>query len=179
MELISVTKRSKDLSAIKKLYKHAFPKAERVPFRLLVSRAAPDKADFWALHDDGKLIGMAYAIKAQGLAYLYFFAIDKALRGKGYGSHALETLKSRYADGRFFLALETLDESAQNYDYRVRRHEFYKRCGFIDLPHKIKEATVVFASMGVGGEIQPHEYRDMMSNYLGERYMKKIDPKMF
>lgn len=179
MELIAINKKSPELRAVKKLFLSAFPKDERVPFGLLVKRADPQKADFWSLLDGGELIGMAYVVKSQALAYLYFLAIAPDKRGKGYGTKTLDELKAKYNDKNLFLALETLDKSAPNYAQRVKRHAFYESCGFTDLPYRIKEASVVYGTMGANGAFDPQGYRDMMSDYLGKFHTKKIDPKMF
>ncbi len=179
MELVRITKKSSGLRAIKKLYKRAFPKDERAPFGVLVKRADPKKADFWGAYDGGEFVGMAYTVKSPRLAYLYYLAVNANKRDKGYGTEIVAELKRRY-DGRvLFLALESLDKTAKNYDRRVRRHGFYERCGFSDLPYKIKEASVVYDVMSYGGEFMPHEYRDMMSDFLGKRQTRIVNPEMF
>ena len=53
---------------------------------------------------------------------------------------AIEALKKQYHGSRFFLALETLDKAADNYEQRVKRHSFYEKCGLSDMPYKLKEA---------------------------------------
>ncbi len=179
MELIRITKKSSDLRSIKKLYKLAFPKDERVSFKVLVKRADPEIADFWGVYDGGIVVGMAYAVKSFTLAYLYYFAICADKRGKGYGTAVLTELKRVYKDKVLFLALETLDKTAENYEWRVKRHGFYEKCGFSDLPYRIKEASVVYGVMSANGDLKPEEYRVMMSNFLGKRQMKIIDAKMF
>ena len=177
-DFIEVTPKSKNLRKIKKLYKTAFPKDERAPFWLLTKRAKSDCADFWALYDGEEFIGMAYVVRYEALAYLFYLAIDDGKRGKGYGTKAITELKARYGGGKLFLALEQLDESAPNYEQRLKRHAFYESCGLHDLPHKIKEASVVYAVMGFGEAVEPEEYEEMMKRYLGGFLYKTVDVRM-
>lgn len=171
MEFVPFSKSSKDAIAVKQLYKTAFPREERVAFRVL-ARGASDKrtsnrADFWLLYDGDKFIGMAYVVHRADLAYLYYFAICESERGKGYGGKIIDELKERYGDCRFFLALEQLDESAENISQRIARHDFYQNHGLSDMPRKIREGKVTYSTMSIGGVVEPDEYHELMRNYLG------------
>ena len=108
----------------RRLYEEAFPREERAPFRLLLKRARQGKADFWSLTESDEWIGMAYILRGGDLAYLFYLAVAKDKRGCGYGTMAIEALKKQYYGCRLFLALETLDKSASNYDQRVKRRDF-------------------------------------------------------
>lgn len=176
MELIRVTRALTDYRAIKRLYKQAFPAEERAPFWLLMLKAK--KADFFALYYNAKWTGLAYIVKHQQLAYIFYIAIHPEQRGKGYGTAAMKSLIEYYSGCRLFLALEQLDRSADNYDQRVKRHEFYKSCGLSDLPYKIKEGGVVYDIMGVGGKVEPEEYRALINNYAGSFLGKIVDMRI-
>ncbi len=152
---------------IRKLYTEAFPADERAPFSLMMKRAQQNKADFWILTDKEKQVGMAYVLRQKGLAYLFYLAIHKTLRGQGYGTQAIKTLRDRYAGSRFFLALEIPDPDAANYEQRLKRHDFYLRCGLSDLPYHIKEHTVIYDIMGAGGIVEPEEYKALINSWLG------------
>ena len=152
---------------LKKLYTEAFPENERAPFWLLRRRAEQGRAEFWSLMDGEMWAGMAYVVRHQDMAYLFYLAVDSQARGKGYGTKAIEALKEHYKGCRLFLALETLDKTAENYEQRVKRHAFYEKCGLTDLPYHIKEASVVYAVMGIGGNVYPEEYKAMIDQYLG------------
>lgn len=173
MKLIKVSKKMKIYRDIRKLYKHSFPLSERAPFWLLMVRAKASIADFWALYDEDKWIGIAYVIKYKRLAYIFYFAIKEEERSKGYGKKVIDILKRKYSGSKIFLALETLDKEADNYKQRVRRHAFYEKCGLSDLPYKLKEATVTYDIMGIGGAVEPEEYREMISIYIG-RFFSRI-----
>ena len=131
-----------DRKTVKKLYLTAFPKCERPPFFMLNSGVKKGAGDFLVAKDGEVFIGFAYTVIYKDMAYLFYFAIDKEQRGKGYGSAVLGRLKEIYSGKRFFLAREMLDENAENYGERVKRREFYLKNGFADLSVKIKEASV-------------------------------------
>lgn len=173
-----------EMDIIKRIYTSSFPKNERAPFHMLKSRAARNKAEFLAICDGGKVVGTAYVVSFKDMAYLFYLAIDSGSRGQGFGTRAVEMLLRRYRDKRFFLALEQLDETADNYADRVKRHEFYRSCGLVDLPFKIKEADVIFASMGAklhdssAFTVTPEEYKELMRRYTGFLMFRIIDLRL-
>lgn len=178
LRLVRVSKQTKEFAYIKRLYLTAFPFAERLPFRLLTKRAGEGKADFWGIYDETNWVGFAYVIRGEGIAYLYFFAIRPESRNGGVGSEALRTLKKIYENENLFLALEQLDPDADNYQERLRRHDFYLRNGLHDLPHKIKEMTMVYSSMGTGEPITPDAFAVMMRGFLGGTFYRLINTKI-
>ena len=109
------------------------------------------------------------------MAYVFYLAVEKEMRGRGLGTQAVRALIRAYEGKRLFLALERLDETAPNYAQRLSRHAFYERCGLRDLPHYIKEANVVYAIMGTGGPIRPEEYNAMMRAYAGPVFGRFVD----
>lgn len=157
---------SPDYGKISRLYKTAFPADERAPMWLLAMKSEKDYVDFWGIYSDGEWVGLAYVISEGTASYLFYLALSENLRGKGLGSKALQSLKRHYGRQRLFLALEQLDESAENYGERIRRRNFYLKNGLKPLPLTIREATVTYDVMGTG-EIAPEEYESMMKKYLG------------
>lgn len=164
-----------DKNKVKDLYMSAFPADERFPFRLMIRKASHGKGDFWIFEENGQFTGMAYVVCDADMAYLFYLAICDGRRGCGYGTKALSLLKEKYSGKRLFLALETLDEDADNYEQRLKRHSFYEKCGLTDFPYRIKEAKVIYSIMGIGEPIQPHEYKHMMDNYMGRLRRHLVD----
>lgn len=178
MQLIRVTKKLKDYKQVKQLYHQAFPRNERAPFWLLMKKSKQPSADFWALYDNENWLGIAYIVKGEQLAYLFYLAIKPEARGKGYGKKVIDILKERYQGCKFFLALEKLDKTAPNYEQRVKRHSFYEKCGLSDMPYQIKEGPVIYDIMGIGGNVEPQEYQGLLQNYMGKFYCRFIDMRM-
>ncbi|MBQ3969656.1 MAG: GNAT family N-acetyltransferase [Clostridia bacterium] len=179
-----------EYQAIEKIYTQSFPDNERAPMKLLKKRANRGKADFLAAYDGENLVGMAYVVCHNDLAYLFYIAVDAKERGRGFGTKMLSALLERYRGRRFFFALEQLDESADNYEQRVKRHEFYKSCGLRDLPFKLKEGTVTFAAMGKrisersqseaddDFTVLPEEYKELMNRYMGFIMKHLVDVRL-
>lgn len=157
---------SRDYKKICTLYKTAFPADERAPMWLMTLKANGENVDFWGLYADEKWIGLAYVISEMDASYLFYLALSESSRGKGLGSKALQSIIMQYEGQRLFLALEQLDESADNYAERKRRRNFYLKNGLKPLPVTIREATVTYDVMGTG-DVQPNEYKTMMKKYLG------------
>lgn len=176
LKLSKITKN--DYKAVKKLYLSAFPREERPPFFMLKSGVKKGSGDFFVAKDGEIFVGFAYIVTHADLAYLFYFAIDGGLRGKGYGSAVLTELKEIYKGKRFFLAREMLEPDAENYSERVKRREFYLKNGFTDLPVKIKEASVTFDVMGVDCSVKKEEYDEMMTAFCGKLIRKLVDMRM-
>lgn len=157
---------SKDYKKISRLYRTAFPADERAPMWYMAAKAENENADFWGIYADGEWAGLAYVISEGTASYLFYIALSENLRGKGLGSKALQSIKKHYGGQRIFLALEQLDESAENSEERIRRRNFYLKNGLKPLPLTIREATVTYDVMGTG-DVQPEEYESMMKKYLG------------
>lgn len=164
-----------EMKKIKELYLSAFPKDERAPFRLMKLRAKQGKGRMLAAEDGDTFVGFAYIIGNDTCAYLFYLAITPGMRGRGCGSAILGRLREMYKDKRLFLARESLDPSADNYEQRVRRHEFYLRGGFEDLACKIREYTVTYDVMSIGGSITPEDYKDIITPWCG-KFMQKHAP---
>ncbi len=189
LKLKKVTEKN-EYQAIEKIYTEAFPDNERAPMKLLIKRANKGKADFLALYDENILVGMSYVVCLRDLAYLFYIAVDREKRGRGYGSQTISALLERYRGKRFFLALEQLDKAADNYTQRVKRHEFYKACGLRDLPFKLKEGTVTFSAMGGrlldenskndsdDFTVRPEEYKELMNRYMGFIMRHLVDVRL-
>lgn len=163
---------------LKNLYNSAFPSDERAPFGIMMSRLRNGKAEMLTAFDGEEFIGFAYMICCEGLVYLFYLAIEESKRGKGYGGLILRGIKKKYHGCRIFLAREQLDSSVPNYQQRVSRREFYLRNGFEDLPLSIKEASVIYDVMSVGGDIFPEEYLHIMKFWAGRLLFRFVDMRI-
>lgn len=160
-------------NTVKRLYYEAFPKVERFPWRILLKNEKKGTSEFLVFLEAEKVVGMSYVITGEEHAYLFYFAINKDLRGSGYGSKILKELQNRYQSKNLFLAREVLDPKAENYECRVKRKSFYERNGFHDLPGHIMEAKVTFDIMGNKGRVFPEDYKKLVTTW-GGRFMIKL-----
>lgn len=150
---------------IKELFQNAFPPEERPPFLLLMAKTGREDVDFWGIYADGKWIGLAYIISKGKLSYLFYLAVSETERGKGFGSAIIRTLMRMYDGQQLFLALETLDEAAPNYDERVKRRNFYMHNGLRPVDCQITEGGVTYDVMGTSEHLEPGDYIEMMNEY--------------
>lgn len=172
MTLRRVTSVLPEYKQVKALYHNAFPPEERPPFFMLTAKTGSDNVDFWAIYADNKWVGLAYVISKDKLSYLFYLAVSETERGKGYGSAIIRTLRRMYDGQQLFLALETLDESADNYDERVKRRNFYMHNGLVPVDCQITEGGVTYDVMGTSEHLVPEDYIKMMNEYAGPLFSR-------
>lgn len=156
---------------VRKLYNEAFPKEERIPIWLLELLARKNKAKFYSIYDDKKFVGLIYNIYHQDIVFVFFFAIDKELRGQGYGSKVLGFIKQKYSKHRIILCIEPLDKNSDNYVQRTKRKEFYMKNGFKDADYTIKERNIIYEMLYYNEndkKVALQQFQEMMKNYLGK-----------
>lgn len=158
---------SPEFSKVKQLYNKAFPAEERAPFLMLVLNSRKKSVDFWSVSCNGQWAGLLYVVNYRDLSYLFYLAVDEKLRGNGIGSAVLKSAQNLYSGRRLFLAIEQLDENAENYDERLRRKNFYIRNGFSELGHKLREGRVIYEILGIGGEVTAAEYKALITGFAG------------
>lgn len=171
-------KNKSQLNRIKELYFEAFPANERAPFSILIKGVKKRKAEMFDLIHNQQWCGIAYVVTYKDMAYLFYFAIDGKLRGKGLGTLAMNAILEYYREYRFFVALENWKEESENREQRIKRHRFYLNSGLKDIDHKIKEADVIYCTMCSKGTIEPEEYNELMKNYMGFFMRHFIDVRM-
>lgn len=164
-----------DLARIKKLYRAAFPSIERKPFRMILRQCEKGEAELFAIKsNDGAFVGLAVTVKHNDIVMLDYFAIHPNARGKGAGSRALQMLKKKYADRRFILEIESVDEPCKNLEIRKKRREFYLRNGMKPAGYTAQVFFTVLEVLTAGEPVSFEEYRDLYRSHLGDKTMKKI-----
>ncbi len=154
---------------VRRLYNGAFPAEERMPIRYLY-RGTRKTGDFRAVLDKDGFAGLFYVIEYKRLAYIFYLAVEEDLRGRGYGTEILESLKARYGDRTVILNIEDpFDETADNAAVRRRRLGFYERNGFADTGIKTEEFGVVYELLCASGTVTLGEYLEMMEHFMGRR----------
>ena len=107
------------------LYRSAFPRCERKPFRMILSMRRRGKTDVWYYEKKGRFAGFAATINDDELILLDYLAVVKSMRGCGTGRRILRELKECYAGKGLFVEIESAYEAAPNQDERLRRKAFY------------------------------------------------------
>ena len=169
---------SKDL---KKLYKRAFPIEERAPYWLLKALAIKDSVKFYGIYNEKKFVGLVYNVYYKDIVFIFYLAIDETLRGQGYGTKILDSIKNKHENYRIILNIEEIDENSNNYKQRIKRKEFYIKNGFYDLNYKIKELGVTYEMLcynKANKKVTKEEYMQLMNNYLGSILLKCVYKKI-
>ncbi len=117
---------------VKQIYESAFPKAERMPFALMVAMSKLWHTKFLALYEKDAPCGFIYLAKNRNLVFIMFFAVDRDLRSNGYGSKILEEIKRFYPSKKIIVSIEPCIAEAEDLQTRQRRKSFYLRNGFCE-----------------------------------------------
>jgi len=125
-----ITKSIKEYNLIKELAVEAFPKGEYLSPNALIKMSKEGNFDFLALYDDDIFIGFIAINLYKNISYLFFLAILKEFRSKGYGTRAIETIKELYPNYLHVVDFEVIDKNAPNYEQRIKRKKFYLKNGY-------------------------------------------------
>lgn len=118
---------------IYRLYQSAFPRSEKKPFSMIRSMHKKGKSDVWYCENGGKFAGLVITINGPDKVLLDYLAVHGKCRGQGFGSEILRQMREQYRGKGVFLEIETVKESAENYEERKRRKQFYLSNGMTEL----------------------------------------------
>lgn len=158
MRFTTDTKRH--MKRIKRLYKDAFPKEERVPFFALWHLAKKGEREFFAIESDsGKFGGFAVTMRQRDIVKMSYFAVHPKLRGRGIGSKALKALMKRFSAYRFILEIEDVDAPCDDRDTRLRRRKFYLSNGMKSAGFTVRAYGMDFEILTSGAPVTFEEYK--------------------
>lgn len=130
LRTVRITEDFVDLHKVDALAKEAFPPIEYPGTYIVIAMSKKNNSDFLAIYDDNLFVGFISVLTYKNLAYLFFLAVHKELRSKGYGSAILHMLPEIYPDYIQVVDLEKQDFSADNAEQRKSRLSFYMRNGY-------------------------------------------------
>ncbi len=159
---------------VKQIYFEAFPPKERMPFPLMVAMSKLWNTRFWSFYDNNTLCGLVYLARSRKIVFVMFFAVEKSLRSKGYGSAILQEVQSRYPDKKIIISIEPCDECAPDIELRKRRKAFYLRNGYRETGYFMKLNGVVQEIIISNGEFIKSEFRLFFALYSNGTMWPKI-----
>lgn len=171
LEFINAEKYKKQ---VRQLFISAFPREERPPMWMLIRRCRQGKAQFCAVLDGDRFVGLIYVIGNDRVKTLMFLAIAEDARDGGYGSEILRCVHQKYKNTKMFLNIEPLDKDAPNYDQRCRRKAFYNRNGMDLLDYQVREAGATYEMLTYGEYVTKQEYEEVMTEMYGSLLYKII-----
>lgn len=161
---------------IRKLYKKAFPRAERKPLSIIKSMQKSRKSDVWFFEKDGRFVGFAATINGDEIILLDYLAVDTARRGMGIGSEILQSLRQQYTGKGVFVEIERVKESADASDHRRKRKQFYITNGMNELGVTAKVFGVEMELMGWDCHLDFDAYQSFYRDYYSEFAAKNLVP---
>ena len=166
MKLVEAIKYKKQ---VKEIYLSSFPKSERMPLCVLFHQSKKESDTFYAALENDEIIGFAYTIKYKKIVYIYYFAVAKDYRGKGYGKEILRLIKEENPDCVITLSIEdTADTTAENHEERLKRLKFYETNGYKPLNIKVREGSgVLFELLGTETTVTKEDFLEIRHAYLG------------
>ena len=165
-----------DMLRLRLLYREAFPRCERKPFSIIKAMSEKGKTDLWYFEDDCGFMGLCATINGSDKVLIDYLAVAKRRRGTGVGTQMLKALIEHYKDYGIFLEIEMLDPEAGNNAERIRRREFYLRCGLQPMDTYAKLFGVDMELLGIGCRLSFDEYRDFYLNNYGKFAYDHIAP---
>ena len=151
---------------IYRLYQAAFPASEKKPFSMIVSMHKKGKSDVWYCEKEGKFAGLVITINGPKQILIDYLAVSKKRRGQGLGSGILQEIRQIYAGRGVFLEIEVVDETAENYEERRRRKQFYLANGMTAMNVFVELFGVDMELLGYDCSLSFDEYREFYrTNY--------------
>lgn len=121
-----------DRGILDSVNREAFPPSEYMPTEKIFEFAKNTDSDVLGIYDGMSLVGFILFLKNSECGYIFFLAVGKDERSKGYGGAALKALSDAYPNLQIILDFEEIDENAENIEQRIRRKNFYLRNGFCE-----------------------------------------------
>ena len=146
-------------SDVKRIYFESFPKSERMPFPLMVAMSKLWNTDFLGFYEEDTLCGFIYLAHNRKIVFVMFFAVDAALRSKGFGSAILQKIQKKYPTKKIIISIEPCDETAPDIEIRKKRKAFYLRNGYKETGYMIKLAGVVQEIIIANGEFNKSQFK--------------------
>ena len=138
---------------IEALNDEAFPEPERTSYDDMLLAEKAGCGGLYAVLEDGSFAGFTYLLWQEEILYIYYLAVEPALRGRGCGSRIIGALAELYPRHIMALSAETPPDRSDSGDIRSRRIAFYERNGFVDDRRPIPWRGIPFDMMYRGGRI--------------------------
>ena len=151
---------------IRRLYRLAFPRAERKPFSAILKIHRSNRGDVWYCTVGGHFAGFASTVRGGELVLVDYLAVSPAMRDGGIGSAILGELRNKYPEQHLFLEIESVWEDVPDRDARLRRKAFYLRNGFTPMKLMIWLFGVKMEVLGIDCTMDYSQYHDFYHTYL-------------
>ena len=153
-----------DMKKLKAINSEAFPENERVDIDDMIKFSKNNNCDFFAFYERQNFVGFTFLIANPSVTYLTFFAVEKSMRTKGYGSRIINILKKIY-DGKQLIAdIECDWIENHNSEQRKLRKNFYIKNGFCESGYTLSYSGMCFELMYCGDEFDIENFRKILAS---------------
>lgn len=174
LEVKNVNSKLNEYEKILQIYKESFPENEKIPVWLLKIMAKRTSVDFLAFYDENIFCGFTYLIYNKNTTFVFYLAIDKNIRSKGYGSKILNWIIENNKENCIVLNIETVDTKYNNYEQRLSRQKFYLKNGFVDSKYKIIDKYEIYDVLYKGSNFSKSEYEELFKKFSFGFVRKKL-----
>ena len=136
-----------------------------MPFLMMVAMSKLWNTEFLGFYDGDTLCGFVYLAHNSKIVFVMFFAVDKTLRSKGYGSAILQDIQNKYPDKKIIISIEPCDNDAPDMELRTRRKDFYMRNGYHETGYMMKLNGIVQEIIISKGEFDKKQFRTFLAVY--------------
>ena len=173
---LRIAETKKDIKNIHKLYKKAFPKCERKPFKLLLNLAKVGKSTHYVIEDgNNNFLGLMLTLNNEDLILLDFFAVVPKFRNQKIGSKALKLFLNIYAKKRIVLEIEdTSISNANNIQQRIIRKNFYLKNNMSLMNYKVNLFGCEMEILTNNTNISFKEYKSILTSTIGDKAEKNV-----
>lgn len=171
---LPVTRSLPELNEVRDLLRSAFPRSQQMPVWLLLLLSKRRNVDFLAFYDGDALCGFSFEVGSADMLFVMYLAVSGKIRSRGYGSRMLDDIKRRAGERPVVLDIEPLDPKADNYSQRVRRLEFYRRNGFFETGHVLREPRNEYTLLSTDGTLDPRALRTTLGALSFGLYVPRV-----
>ena len=157
MQVRKVTAASAERGEVVRLYESAFPANERWGMNQVL-RDETGISEMFSFFDGELFCGFVILLNWKNITHIIYFAVDDALRGKGYGTEALRLIREYKPDRVILVDIEQEFPGADNNAQRRRRKAFYERSGYTEAGVRYSWRGEKYEIMILGGEIDEKTY---------------------
>ena len=158
------------------LYQRAFPRAEKKPYRLISKVVRKGYGSNFIIENEaGDFLGLAFTISNGDFVLLDYLAIDQGVRGGGIGTQTIELLKKMFYPLPIVLEIEDPEApTCHNREERIRRADFYARCGMKTMAYRISLFGVDMKVLSSSEDIPFERYHSLLYQVFGEHFSRNV-----
>lgn len=131
-----------ELQEFEKIYKEYlvkdFKKQELPPLKEFEKRIKNNLQDTYVLEDEGKIVAYCITTKQKNTVLVLYLAVERQVRGKGYGTKLLKEIEKKFQDKKCILLEVASAKKAKNNNVKEiceKRIHFYEKNGYRVIPN--------------------------------------------